>query len=293
MIVGGGVVLSSSYEARAFGVRTAMGGRQARQLCPRAIVVAPRMSAYSEASAAVFEVFEQTTPLVEGLSIDEAFLEVGGLRTGVGHAHRDRRAVAAQCPRTGRAPDHGRGRQDQVPCQSGERRGQARRSAGGAARRRARLSPSAPGSTALGRRARDRAQAPRARDHDRRRSRPARRSVARLDARHRVRSAPPRPRAQPRSSTGGGWPPPAFDRVTARARSQAPISRRHRRRARRARRPRHRPDARRRAGRPHRHAPLALRRLLARRDRTRSRVRRHRRSRSSTRCARCWPRRCR
>ena len=80
VIVGGGVVLSSSYEARAFGVRTAMGGRQARQLCPRAIVVAPRMSAYSEASAAVFEVFEQTTPLVEGLSIDEAFLEVGGLR---------------------------------------------------------------------------------------------------------------------------------------------------------------------------------------------------------------------
>ncbi len=80
VIVGGGVVLSSSYEARACGVRTAMGGAQARQLCPRAIVVPPRMSAYSEASAAVFEVFEQTTPLVEGLSIDEAFLEVGGLR---------------------------------------------------------------------------------------------------------------------------------------------------------------------------------------------------------------------
>ena len=80
VIVGGGVVLSSSYEARAFGVRSAMGGRQARQLCPRAIVVPPRMSAYSEASAAVFEVFEQTTPLVEGLSIDEAFLDVGGLR---------------------------------------------------------------------------------------------------------------------------------------------------------------------------------------------------------------------
>ncbi len=80
VIVGGGVVLSSSYEARAFGVRTAMGGTQARQLCPRAIVVPPRMSAYSEASAAVFEVFEHTTPLVEGLSIDEAFLDVGGLR---------------------------------------------------------------------------------------------------------------------------------------------------------------------------------------------------------------------
>jgi DNA polymerase-4 len=80
VIVGGGVVLAASYEAKAFGVRTAMGGTQARRACPHAIVVAPRMSAYSEASAAVFEVFEQTTPLVEGLSIDEAFLEVGGLR---------------------------------------------------------------------------------------------------------------------------------------------------------------------------------------------------------------------
>ena len=80
VIVGGGVVLCSSYEARACGVRTAMGGRQARRLCPQAIVVPPRMSAYSDASKAVFEVFEQTTPLVEALSIDEAFLEVGGLR---------------------------------------------------------------------------------------------------------------------------------------------------------------------------------------------------------------------
>mgnify|MGYP001251471111 CR=1 FL=1 len=80
VIVGGGVVLAASYEARALGVRTAMGGRQARRLCPDAVVVQPRMSAYAEASKAVFEVFEQTTPLVEGLSIDEAFLDVGGLR---------------------------------------------------------------------------------------------------------------------------------------------------------------------------------------------------------------------
>ena len=79
VIVGGGVVLAASYEAKAFGVRTAMGLRQARTLCPDAIVVPPRMSAYSEASKAVFEVFENTTPLVEGISIDEAFLEVGGL----------------------------------------------------------------------------------------------------------------------------------------------------------------------------------------------------------------------
>jgi DNA polymerase-4 len=79
VIVGAGVVLAASYEARAHGVRTAMSGWQARRLCPDAIEVMPRMSAYSAASKAVFEVFEQTTPLVEGLSIDEAFLDVGGL----------------------------------------------------------------------------------------------------------------------------------------------------------------------------------------------------------------------
>jgi DNA polymerase-4 len=80
VLVGGGVVLAASYEAKAFGVRTAMSGRQARSLCPGAIEVAPRFSAYTEASKAVFEVFEHTTPLVEGISIDEAFLDVGGLR---------------------------------------------------------------------------------------------------------------------------------------------------------------------------------------------------------------------
>jgi DNA polymerase-4 len=79
VIVGAGVVLAASYEAKARGVRTAMSGWQARRLCPEAIEVPPRMSAYSAASKAVFEVFEQTTPLVEGLSIDEAFLDVGGL----------------------------------------------------------------------------------------------------------------------------------------------------------------------------------------------------------------------
>jgi DNA polymerase-4 len=80
VIVGAGVVLAASYEAKAFGVRTAMGGAQARALCPQAVVVQPHMSAYTKASEAVFDVFERTTPLVEGLSIDEAFLDVGGLR---------------------------------------------------------------------------------------------------------------------------------------------------------------------------------------------------------------------
>jgi DNA polymerase IV len=79
VIVGAGVVLAASYEAKAHGVRTAMGGVQARRLCPGAVVVPPRMGVYAKASKAVFEVFRQTTPLVEGLSIDEAFLDVGGL----------------------------------------------------------------------------------------------------------------------------------------------------------------------------------------------------------------------
>jgi DNA polymerase-4 len=84
VIVGAGVVLAASYEAKACGVRTAMGGRQARRLCPDAIVVPPRMGAYAAASKAVFAVFDDTTPLVEPLSIDEAFLDVRGLRQVAG-----------------------------------------------------------------------------------------------------------------------------------------------------------------------------------------------------------------
>jgi DNA polymerase IV len=79
VIVGGGVVLAASYEAKAYGVETAMGGRLARRLCPHAIVVPPRMAAYADASRALYAVFEDTTPLVEGLSIDEAFLDVRGM----------------------------------------------------------------------------------------------------------------------------------------------------------------------------------------------------------------------
>src|SRR5687767_1748041 len=80
VIVGAGVVLAASYEAKAHGVRTAMGGGLARRLCPQAVVVPPRFSAYTAASRAVFEVFRDTTPLVEGISIDEAVLDVSGLR---------------------------------------------------------------------------------------------------------------------------------------------------------------------------------------------------------------------
>ncbi|GAB4055762.1 DNA polymerase IV [Catellatospora paridis] len=97
VIVGAGVVLAASYEAKAYGVRTAMSVRAARDRCPQAIVVPPRMSAYTEASRAVFEVFDDTTPIVEPLSIDEAFLDVAGLHriagTPVAIAARLRRDV--------------------------------------------------------------------------------------------------------------------------------------------------------------------------------------------------------
>lgn len=79
VLVGAGVVLAASYEAKASGVRTAMPLGRARGLCPGAVVVRPRMSAYAAASKAVYAVFEDTSPLVEGLSIDEAFLDVRGL----------------------------------------------------------------------------------------------------------------------------------------------------------------------------------------------------------------------
>jgi DNA polymerase-4 len=99
-IVGAGVVLAASYEAKAFGVRSAMGGAEARRLCPHAVIVPPRFEAYVEASKAVFAIFELTTPFVEGLSIDEAFLDVTGLLrvsgTPVEIATRLRRDVRAQ-----------------------------------------------------------------------------------------------------------------------------------------------------------------------------------------------------
>jgi DNA polymerase IV len=79
VIVGMGVVLAASYEARAYGIHSAMSGRRARALCPHAVVVRPRMAAYSEASKEVYRLFEDHSPLVEGLSIDEAFLDVRGL----------------------------------------------------------------------------------------------------------------------------------------------------------------------------------------------------------------------
>jgi DNA polymerase-4 len=82
VIVGGrsarGVVASASYEARRFGVRAAMPGAQARKLCPQAIFVAGRMGRYNEISRQIREIFRSFTPVVEPLSLDEAFLDLTG-----------------------------------------------------------------------------------------------------------------------------------------------------------------------------------------------------------------------
>ena len=85
LVVGGrsrrGVVAAASYEVRKFGVRSAMPIMEALRLCPHAVVIAPRMSRYMEVSAQVFEIFHRFTPLVEGLSLDEAFLDVTSSRS--------------------------------------------------------------------------------------------------------------------------------------------------------------------------------------------------------------------
>jgi DNA polymerase-4 len=86
VIVGGGVVMAASYEARRFGVRSGMGGARARRLCPQAIVVHSRFSAYAEASRQVFAVFALTAPVVEAMSIEEAFLDIGPLASTKGAA---------------------------------------------------------------------------------------------------------------------------------------------------------------------------------------------------------------
>ena len=100
VIVGSGVVLTASYEARAYGVRGAMPGGRARRLCPQAVVVQPRFSAYVEASRELFAVFEDTAPHVEGLGLEEAFLDVRGLERISGSpeqiARRLRRTVREQ-----------------------------------------------------------------------------------------------------------------------------------------------------------------------------------------------------
>lgn len=90
-----GVVSTCSYEARKFGVHSAMPSREAYRLCPQGVFVPPDMERYHAASAAVFRIFERYTPLVEGLSCDEAFLDVSGARLLFGDAVEIARRIRA------------------------------------------------------------------------------------------------------------------------------------------------------------------------------------------------------
>ncbi|MDX2021740.1 MAG: DNA polymerase IV [Deltaproteobacteria bacterium] len=100
VVVGGharrGVVCAASYEARRFGVRSAMPMVQALKLCPHAVVLAPRMSHYAEISAAFFAILGHHSPLVEGLSLDEAFLDCTGMRSLMGDGATIARLIKAE-----------------------------------------------------------------------------------------------------------------------------------------------------------------------------------------------------
>ena len=219
VIVGIGVVMCASYEAQA---PAACAGRWAaarrRRLCPDAVFVPPRLSAYTEASKAVFEVFDDTTPLVEGISVDEAFLDVGGLRRIAGTpaeiAVRLRREVRE---RVGLAISVGVAR-TKFLAKVASARVQAGRTARRPARRGDRLPAPAADRAGLGRRRQDRRQVARPRDH-------TVGDIAAFPEEALVATLGPaagpacaRAGPQPRSPPGAHRPAAAVDRLAARPR---------------------------------------------------------------------------
>ena len=264
VVVGAGVVLAASYEAKAFGVRTAMGGATARRLCPDAVVVSPRMSAYVEASKAIFEVFEDATPLVEGLSIDEAFLDVRGMRRLRGSpaqmAARLRRSVREQVG---------------LPITVGVARTKfLAKVASGVAKpdgllvvqpdRELAFLHALPVERLWGVGAVTARQAAPGRDRDRRPGGRAHGGRPRFDARASSGPQDPRARHEPRSAPRPGAPPARLDRRPTRSRPLTQVRRRDRRRPARPGGSGHAPNARRRARGQDRRTPASVRRLLTR-----------------------------
>ena len=260
---GGGVVVAASYEAKAFGIRTPMGVRQARGCARRPSSAEPHFEAYSEASKAVFDIFEHTTPLVGGLSIDEAFLDVRGMEQIAGTPVEIAARLRSGGPRAGRPAHHGRHRAHQAPGQGRQRGGQARRSPARTARRGDRVFAPAGGRAPVGRWPRHRPQAPRAGPDDRRPG-----GGEGEETLVSLLGKPPATTCMPWRTTripaGPRRPPQRLDRLAERARQVAQSARAHRRHAAGDRRPRDAPHAHGQASRPHRDAAPALRRLHTR-----------------------------
>ena len=263
VIVGGGVVLAASYEAKAHGVRTAMGGRRALRLCPDAIVVPPRMAAYTEASKALYALFEDTTPSVEGLSIDEAFLDVRGMERIAGTP----REIAVRLRERARE-------RIGLPLTVGIARTKFLAKVASAVAKPDGLLVVPPEREltflhplpiervwGIGPATAEKLHRPRHRHRRRPRAGPG--AHAQRDARPRGRETPPCPRQQPRSTARPPAPAPPLDRVAARVRAPPCVDRPARHRARRDRRPRHAAPARGQARRPHRRPAAAFRRLHA------------------------------
>ena len=150
--VGGGVVLAASYEAKAFGVRGGMPGRRARELCPDLIFVGGHFKEYQRLGDAAIEVLGDFTPLVERISIDEAFADVAGCTHLFGSPAEIAREIRRRVRDRARPADLGRRRPHQAPRQDRLAGRQARRAGGGRSRDRARLPPRPAGRADVGRR---------------------------------------------------------------------------------------------------------------------------------------------
>ena len=129
VVVGAGVVMAASYEARAFGIRGGMGGGEARRRCPDLIAVPPRFEAYTAASREVFAIFREAAPVVEGLSLEEAFLDVAGLERIGGTPRQIAERLRRDVRRAAGLRDLGRNRLDEGDREDGEPRGEAGRPA--------------------------------------------------------------------------------------------------------------------------------------------------------------------